>query len=90
MSVSILPAPDVTWQEAVLRLQEAGAAVAAARAEEAETFLRYRIKAATDNQARAMAVVETKSELDKALAEYETAKAYLQIAVVKAAREKHT
>ena len=49
----------------------AGQAVAAARVEQAESFLRHRVMVATDGQAHAMSIVETKSQLDNALAEWE-------------------
>lgn len=74
--------------DAILRVQEAGAVVAAARTEEATAFLRFRAGGAkSDNQARAQAIVETKSQLDVALAEWEAARAYLAVAVAETARE---
>ena len=77
------------WQDAILRVHEAGAALAVARTEEATQFLRFRLlrKDVTDNQAKAQAIVETNSQLDKALAEWEAAKAYLAVAVADVARE---
>ena len=54
---------------------------------EAEAFLRYRLTAKSDNQAKAQAIIETRSRLDVELAEYEVAKAYLWVAVNELARE---
>lgn len=80
------PRPE-SVAEAVLRVQESGAAVAAARTDEALAFLRFRISSSTDAKAKAQAIVETKSQLDIALAEWEAAKAYLAVAVAEVARE---
>lgn len=74
--------------EAILRVQEAGQAVAKARTDEALQFLRFRaLSNATDGKAKAQAIVETSSQLDIALAEWEAARAYLAVAVAEAARE---
>lgn len=79
----------MNWQDALLRVQEAGSALAAARVEEATAFLRYRMTGAkSDGQAKAQAIVETGSQLDKAEAEWRAACAYLELATAEAAREK--
>ena len=70
----------MSWPSALLRVQEAGAALAAARVEEATAFLLFRLTAKSDNQAKAQAIVETGSQLDKAMAEWVAACAYLEIA----------
>jgi hypothetical protein len=54
---------------------DAAKALAAARVKEAEAFLRHKIrKDTTDGVARAQAIVETKSELDTAMARLEIAR----------------
>ena len=53
-------------------------ALAQARVDEAEAFLRFRLRSSTDGQAKAQAIVETGSIVDYALAEYEIAIAALR------------
>lgn len=79
---------ELEFGDALLRVKAAGDALAAARVEEATAFLRYRMSGAhTDNQAKAQAIVETGSQLDKAMAEWVAACAYLEIATDLVARE---
>ena len=71
----------MTSLAAIAAMIRAGDTLAKARVAESESFLRHRLKVQTDNQARAMALVETQSELDAALAAYEVCKAYLALAI---------
>lgn len=76
------------FNQALERVNVTARELAKARVDEAETFLRFRISAKTDTQARAQAIVETNSRLDIALAEFEIAKAELLVAAARIAGEK--
>ena len=80
-ATSVMIRAAMTSLAAIAAIIRAGDTLAKARVAESESFLRHRLKVQTDNQARAMAVVETQSELDAALAAYEVCKAYLALAI---------